>query len=455
MLDKEEIAVEVRRLLGVRQREAEKLDRLHSYWRGRQDYPILPRSVPSEVTHLAEMSRVNMIALVVDVLAQGLFVDGFREPRAAENNAEVWDIWQANGMDSRQIGVHRATAAYGAAYTIVVPGTPHAIIRGVSPRRLTTLYGYDDLWPTTALDVDHSSNGQTSFRLYDDEAVYFVEATVDTTGRVTGLPIELPDDHVVTGAVEHNMGVCPVIRFRNHEDLDDDSCLLGEVEPLMPLQDQIDATTFGLMVAQHFQAFKQRWIVGWVGEAEAAQATAASRLWSFEDPDVKVGEFGQADLGGYLDSRQASYESLAMMSQTPPHYLLGRLVNLSADALAAAESGHQRKLDERQTTWGESWEQTLRLAADTEGIAVTDDAEVRWRDTEARSLSQVVDALGKMTQMLNIPPEELWERVPGVSQQDVERWKEANARNDPLASLTRLLDEQQRLPGGRPAFPAA
>jgi hypothetical protein len=37
----------------------------------------------------------------------------------------------------------------------------------------------------------------------------------------------------------------------------------GQVAPLMPIQDQIDLTTFGLLVAQWYGAFKQRWAIGW------------------------------------------------------------------------------------------------------------------------------------------------------------------------------------------------
>jgi hypothetical protein len=118
------------------------------------------------------------------------------------------------------------------------------------------------------------------------------------------------------------------------------------------------------------------------------------------------------------------------------------MFNLSAEALAAAESGQRRKIAERETTWGESWEQALRLAASVEGVDVADDAEVRWRDTEARSLAATVDALGKLTQMLGVPPQELWEKVPGVSQQDVERWKATAQSSDAFAQLATLLDGQ-------------
>lgn len=47
-----------------------------------------------------------------------------------------------------------------------------------------------------------------------------------------------------------------------------------------------------------------------------------------------------------------------------------------------------------------------------------------------------------MAQMLMIPVEELWERVPGATQDDVARWREARERGDSLVGLERLLARQ-------------
>jgi len=205
----------------------------------------------------------------------------------------------------------------------------------------------------------------------------------------------------------------------------------------------MDITTFGLLVAQHYQAFRQRYIIGWTSDDEnEKQRAAASRMLTFDDPDIKIGEFGQVDLSGYLDSRESTVKFMGIVSQTPPHSLLGEMANLAAEALAAAEAGQRRKIGERETGQGESFEQYLNLAGRMAGLEVDDSAQVRWRDTEARSLAQVVDALGKMATMLGIPPQELWERVPGVSQQDVERWKATAAGGDSLAGLTDMLDRQ-------------
>jgi hypothetical protein len=171
-------------------------------------------------------------------------------------------------------------------------------------------------------------------------------------------------------------------------------------------------------------------------------AVAANKILTFDDPDTKLGEFSAASLQGYIDSRRDSLRNLAAISQTPAHALRGELVNLSAEALAAAEQAERRKITERETMFGEAWEQTLALAGTIAGFETDDSAEVRWRDTEARAFAATVDGLGKMAQMLSIPVQELWERIPGVTQTDVERWKATAAQGDAFSQLNDILTRQ-------------
>jgi hypothetical protein len=187
---------------------------------------------------------------------------------------------------------------------------------------------------------------------------------------------------------------------------------------------------------------------------------SAAKFLTFEDgpDDVKVGEFEQTQLDGYIASRQESIKHAASIAQVPSHEMLGGLINLSAEALVAAEAAQRRKIVERQVSFGESWEQVLGLASELANLEASDSAQVRWRDTESRALAATVDALGKMSSLLGIPPQELWDRLPNVSQQDIERWKKAAEEADALGALTSMLDAQmngeaqpgQRPPGVRP-----
>lgn len=398
----------------------------------------LPSGVPEEVRVLAKLSRVNLMSYVVSSRVQDMYVEGFQAP-GSPDNVPAWDIWQANGMDARQIGVHRAALTFGASYVVVLPGSPAPVVRGVSPRALTVAYADDDLWPAFAL----WKMGGNRWRLLDGTTVYEMTGT-----RESGLK--------VTGVAEHGLGVCPVVRFRDTNDLDVD--VQGLVEPLIDLQDQINITSFGLHVAQHYGAFRQRYIIGWLADTEAqALKTGASRLMMFEDSpgDVQVGEFAQTELRGYIESREASIRHLATVSQTPVHELMGQFVNLSAEALEAAKASHHAGVEENRVSAGEAWEQVLRLASEASGTAVEDTASVVWRDTTLRSLKEAAEGLGLLSEKLGVPPRALWPRIPGVSQHELDRWKAMAEEPGAFDDLVSLLERQNTPTTPAPAPPPA
>lgn len=206
-----------------------------------------------------------------------------------------------------------------------------------------------------------------------------------------------------------------------------------------------------MLVAQHYAAFRQRYVIGWTTDDENTKAKgAASRLWTFGsdgDPDaVKVGEFEQTDLSGYLKSREATFEHLGVLSQVPPHNLVGQMVNLSAEALVAAESSSRRKINELETSLGESTEQLFELISIGMGIDPPESPEVRWRDTEARSFAATVDALGKLSSLLAVPPRALWERIPDVTEEELARWTSIAEQGGELDMLLRQLVDGQTHP---------
>ena len=425
--------------------------RVARYLAGDHDLPYTPPSANTEFRTLAKRSVTNWLPLISDTFAKGLFVDGYRPAKASEN-AAPWRYWQENGLDARQTIAHRGALEYGVSYVLVLPGTNGPSIRPLNPTRSLALYEEDeDEFPYAAiLRAGNARGGGSLWRLFDDEAVY--------TFMLKDGSLEL------TGTEIHGLGVTPFVRFRDRLD----GQARGIIEPLIPIQDRVNESVFSMLVALQYASFRQRWATGLAipldenefladgvtanpnfGKPIEPFEAAVNRLWVSDSPDAKFGDFAQTDVSGHLNTYKSTVQSLAAIAQTPPHVLLGDLVNLSADALAAAEASTQRKGAEYETLFGESWEQVLRLAAaadgDEEGAADTS-AQVRWRDTEARSLAQTVDALGKMVQMLAVPAEAAWERIPGVTDQDVERWKEMRNSGDSISALAEALTRQTEGP---------
>jgi len=450
-MDRGEAVSTARHLLKLREGEQGRLNRIQRYMCGKHDSVYVPRGARAEYRWLIERARVNILPLVVTVVAQNMYVDGYR-PAGSDENAAPWEVWQANRMDARQHGIHRSVLTYGAAYAVVMPGKPVPVITPFSPRRMTALYAdpVNDEWPIFAVEdrLENTAKGQRRVvRLYDDNNRYTL------VGKSDGSQLA-PDGEQWT--MRHGLGVCPVVRYVNTEDLDGDG-VVGEVEPLIDTQDQLNMTTFNLLMAQQYAAFRQRWVTGMAppqdenGNPIEPFRSRVDGLFVAEDVDTKFGEFGATDLKGYLDSRESTIRHIATLSQVPPYHLLGQMVNLSAEALAAARDGLDRKTDERESLCGEGHEQTLRLCGLAAGDTVAWEdtaAQVVWRDTSARSLAQTVDALGKLVTMLGVPPQELWEKIPGVTQTDVERWKKAASEGDAMNRLNGIIEKQMQPPAG-------
>jgi hypothetical protein len=465
MLDEAQALGIAHSLRGDLDTERTDLDVLRRYATGKQALPlVVPTDAPAEVRELARIARINLIAIVLNSLVQSLYVDGIRlSPQADESTLPsadslkpIWRAWQDNRLDRGQGGLYRAVFQYGYGYMVATPGRPSPLVRAVSPRRLHAAYDPDDpVWPVHALEW--RKGRRTTYRLYaldeDSGDVGVYTMSYDPEKKRFAL--------LAVSAID--LPYVPVIRYVPFEDLDSDDepdpigplgagrnttvsvMTAGEVAPLMTLQDQTDVSSFALKSAEWYSAFRQRWAIGWTPENRTQKmAAAASQLWTFdEDPDsMKLGEFSETTLDGFLRSRESVLKYAATLSETPVHELIGELVNLSAEALAAAEAGRDRKVELAKTSLGESHEQLAQCLGDLMDVEVPSDIEVVWRDTSARAFSAVIDGLGKVAQMLQVPPQMLWDRIPGATRQDVERWRKAAEEGDSLDSLTRTLDRQ-------------
>lgn len=435
----------------------ENVDRIDRWYRGKPDEidkPFIPSGrVSKEFREMRDRSIGRWLKFVVDGVVRSLYVENYR-PSDFEKNPDVtptgWIAWQRNGLDARQIAVHRGAVAHGLSYVELIPGDVAPVIRGVSARAMVAFYedlAADD-WPIYALRGDKvmgRSSRYWRFRLYDAEARYTFHAKSEA---VTDLEYI---DHET-----HDAGECPIVRFAPELDLEGRA--EGDVEPNIDLAGRIDQDTFDRMVVQRFGAWVVRYIAGMTepttDEEKAAQKLRlmVQDLLVAEDADTKFGTLQATPLDGYIKAKDADLRDLAVTTATPPADMLGNMVNLSAEALAAAEAGKTRKLQEREHTFGESWEQTLRMAGHLmgdESAAGDFGAQVVWRDMESRSLAQIADAFSKLVSGLGFPPEVLWSKIPGITLQDVNEAKAIRAAGGGV--IEQLLRD---ISGGQTSQPA-
>lgn len=454
--------------------------RIDDYLHGRHDGPYIPENADAEYRLLAERCISNWMPLLVGTPAQALYVDGYRRGKRTKGaaqfenreqaqvfggvNAEVeWDHWQRSRLDSRQNPVMRGALTYGHSFTVTErTGKDKQVqTKGLSALKTSALFedpANDDV-PYAALTVVSwprtESNGQGETKkivgrawLYTDKYKFPVE--FDRLGD--------PDSVRVKAGSRHGSTECPVTRFTALVDLEGRT--IGVIEPMIALNDRINQTVFDLLITQTGAAFTVRTVAGMAPPLKRDPETGeilldadgqpipipinfnAKRIMFAEDSDVKFDSLPASPLSGFIESIDMSIRHLAAVSQTPPHHLLGQIANLSAEALLAAETALSRKIEEFRHSFGESWERVFRLASELEGdVESMEDfhGEVIWRDMEQRSLAQAADALGKMREQLGIPAKGLWQRVPGVTQNEIAEWSRLQEEENSELLLAQAL----------------
>ncbi|MFT4125088.1 MAG: phage portal protein [Gordonia sp. (in: high G+C Gram-positive bacteria)] len=427
MLDERGVSEIIGAMWRLRLTERGRMDRISGYHNGLRGVPAVPEGASAEVKEIARLSVKNVLGLVVDSFAQNLSVIGYRDALAQENDP-AWSMWQRNRMDARQALVHVPALTYGAAYVTVVRSDAGPVINPRSPKQILTAYDdpVGDEWPEFAMEIwttEPAGEQRRRGRLYDDEYYYDLDLGpvlgVETSSATSPISARMVGDPVAHGATYGGRDVCPVVRFVNGRDADGE--IVGEVAPLIRDQQAINHVAMDRMLVSRFGARPQWVITGWTAARNAILKAAASQILTFDDPDVKAQSLPPAAMEPYNSVLDEMIQHVAMRAQISPSQVTGKMVNVSAEALAAAEANQQRKLQAKRDSFGESWEQVLRLAAEMDGDPATagdSAAEVVWRDTEARAFGAVVDGVTKLA-AAGVPIEELVSLVPGMTQQQV------------------------------------
>jgi hypothetical protein len=395
------------------------------------EHPVPALTASSKATEaykaLIEEARSNWCEIVVDAVEERLAVIGFRfgsDPGQDEtDDLDVWrGIWQANGLDAGQITAHREALIHGACPVLVWPGDDggHPVVSIEDPQQVVVRYdSRARRRRVAALKVWTEGTSKTWVLYRPDSVEWWVAEKSEDPARA-----ELDEEH----SGPNPLGVVPIVELENKTRVGKPPS--AEINAtVVSIQKRINRTLFGRMLATEFAAFRQRWATGLEIPTDPETQTAVEpfkaavdRLWISEDPDTKFGEFSESDLNGYIKSIEADVQHLAAVTHTPPHYVLGNMVNISGDALKAAEAGLISKCRSRQTTFGERWEEIIRLALRSTGDERADDLScaVLWRDSEYRTEGELVDALVKM-RTLGVPLTVLWARW-GATPQDIARW---------------------------------
>lgn len=268
-------------------------------------------------------------------------------------------------------------------------------------------------------------------------------------------------DNDDTWPIPNPMGEVPLVEFRNQTLLDDRP--LSDIDGVMAMQDSINLVWSYLLNSLDFASLPQRIVLGAdvpkipildeegrkIGERpmELDKLTSERILW-VPGQHASVAQWAAANLDVFRSVIETGVEHVAAQTRTPPHYLIGRMVNMAAEALTAAETGLVAKTGERIVYFSPAAREVFRLVAlaqsdETKAKAVRDGLVV-WADTQFRGLAQKVDALVKLRQ-IGFPFKWIAEQY-GLEPYEVERvlaMRDAELEADPMNALM----------GGKPMAP--
>ncbi|WP_228979696.1 phage portal protein [Streptomyces sp. DH12] len=373
----------------------------------------------------------NWVQVVSDSPVERLTVTGIKPYGADKADAESMRVWQVNGLDAdSQLGFLGAVMA--ARSFALVWGDPDddetpvvtfedatscivAYEPGSRRRRRAALRRWQD--GDTYMAVLYLPDAVWKFERPVRPVAKAPQKTEDMASVDTQLAAWRPREMRHEPNPQPNpMGVVPVVELVNRPLLVDDP--ISDVAGVVAMQDAVNLLWAQLFTASDYAAFPQRVVLGaerpMIPVLNAAgevigdrpldlEKLAADRIAWITGKDAKVAEWTAANLEAYTKVIEVAVGHIAAQTRTPQHYLIGKMANLSADALLAAETGLVKRCEEKQLWYGQAIREVFALIA----LARGEDDKARdlrsgyvlWADAESRSQAQLADALLKLKQI--------------------------------------------------------
>ena len=363
------------------------------------------------------------------------------ERRAAE-------VWRRNRMPKRAGEVHDESLTTGDAYVIVWPNAqgqatfyPHLagtvavehdpenpghLTRGAkawfaSGRVRLTLYFRDR--------IEKYVSAQEAKSLPTDAYAFVPYVESDAGGPIEPWPLPNP------------YGKVPIFHFANNAAMGG----LGhsEITDLCSVQDALNKSIKDMMVSMEFASYRQRYATGielpvdpTTGQSYNPFEAGADRLWHVPDAEAKFGEFSESDIAKFLEVKQGFQADMALAARIPLHHFTLRGGDVpSGDAMELLDAPLADKVLDRQTGFGCTWADAMRLALEIEGEAGASVSPL-WCDAHARTQLSRLTVIAKKKADLGISQRQSW-REAGYSDAEIARMEEEKA--DEQASLGSMM----------------
>lgn len=421
----------------------------------------------------------NWCGVVGDAPIERLQVIGIK-PRAEDNgsrskaNDDLWRVWIENEAD------YHADLSF--------------LDAGVCSRAFALVWGNPDDEDTPRVTWEHPSQAIVSYdpetgrrraglKLWADDTVEFATLYLPTEiwkfqrRRVQTARGKLWTPSTALSAwpggwearqpesdqawpIPNPMGEVPLVEIENRPRTLGEP--ISDIAGTISMQNAINLLWAYLFNTADFASFPQRVVLGAeppktpilndqgqkVGERplDLEKFSVERLLWLTGDK-AKVDQWDAADLAVFTKVMEVQVAHIAAQTRTPQHYLIGKMANLSGDALKAAETGLVKKAEEKTSHYGRGVREVFRLIAEAKGdrqlASRVRGGTVMWADVESRSRAQTADELVKMRQ-IGFPFEFLAQRY-GLTPTEVDevvKMKAAELREAAMADIDNIFGRE-------------
>ncbi|WP_424216040.1 phage portal protein (plasmid) [Streptomyces sp. BI20] len=433
--------LEALRLVAILENELENrrgpADRFERYYESDQPLAFASETFRKNFGKQYEGFADNWTQVVADSPVERMTVTGVKPAGTDKADDELWGVWQANNLDcDSQLGfLGSAVGSRSFVYvwgndadpdvpTVQFLDTTEAVVAYVPGSRYER---------RAALRVFQDGDHECATLYLPDERWRFRRVlrrqakSAQMAEADTEMDLWLPPSEkarqdaehawaTVAGAEPNPMGCVPIIELPNRPRLVRDP--ISDIAGVAAMQDAVNLLWAQLFTTSDFASFPQRVVMGMerpkipildkdgqkIGERPMDLAKfAVDRLLWLEDPNTKISEWQAARLDVYTGVLEVAVGHIAAQTRTPQHYLVGKMANLSGDALIAAEAGLVKKCGEKQLWWGAAVREMFRLVAlamnNAKKAKAIRSGTLLWADTESRSRTQLADALVKLRQV--------------------------------------------------------
>lgn len=394
-----------------------KYKRNYNYAKGDHPLPSGDRRYARVLRELQQKALTNYVGLAIKATTERMAVRGFRFGDPKELDQEAREIWDYNNMALQSVRAIKDAATLADTYALVSPpeepgGMP--VITIEDPR--SCIVEPDPLNPLRSVAglkfYEDSILGIIIAVLYTREWIYTYEGPTvrDFVAREqSGEPAVVssgPGAFQLISVQVNSLGEVPLIRGpwqAEHGIMGMAECEDGGYD----IQDRINVTVLHRLTISRSQAFRQRYVTG----ARMAKETKGKggpkqnnfnpvedQVWVVPDEKARFGDFDQADIRQLLEAIRDDVGDFAALTQTPVTYLTNKMVNVSAQAMTAAQSSLMSKIKSRKQSMGWFFEEIMKMCFRYLGNPKSSEisAQTVWEDSEDRSMAEVADMISKL-----------------------------------------------------------